>query len=421
MSPSEWKDMMRHACPDDFLSNASDDIKNLIRSWQDRRKHLITERIRQELETRFEEHGLDEDTSKPFAKFLIEDTGSSSKGVDSTDSHSRAVLTVWGASTGQLELLKERATLRARQLSVKEDKFDGLLQLSAGNRTIFLEAPKKPLANGIKVDNILASRSPIRGIFQTCLLSKCYDQSEKPSSLFDIVGTVLRLEESDGRWKIYLTDRSGMVLRVDSAIPFCERTEPSYSTLCLRSIEIGPFDMIENVGVVIYGPAASSSSEGTSPSFERLARWLGTEEARKQIELTLISLMARLPTKARIRTPRVVFLAYLVEFTVLESKHLIVKVDTGKEDLLDLHLPLSLLAKIDTDATGVVLGPKEELQMSRLSRLGKLFRARSLHRVVVTKLDRPIPGHEKCTHQIVDLSIPNPTDLMAWFVKIGMK
>ena len=364
--------MLRHPCPDDFLSHASEATKSVIRSWQDKRKHLITERIRQELEARFEDHGLDEQPSKPFAKFLIQDTRDASNGAGSTDNHRRALLTVWGPSNGQLEILKEQATLRARQLAVREDKFDGRLQLSASNRTIFLEAPKKSLATSTEVERIPARHSTIRGIFQTCLLSKRHDHSEKVSAPIDVVGTALRVERSNDRWQTYLTDRSGMVLRVESDMPFCEQTEPSYTPLHLRSVEIGPFDSTENVGVATYSHAAHLSSEGTSPGLQRLTRWLGTEEARKQIELTLISLMARLPAKARIRTPHLAFLAHLVEFTVLESKHLVVKVDTGEEDLLNLDLPLSLLAKIDTDATGVVLGPKEERQMSRLSRLGKL-------------------------------------------------
>ena len=74
-----------------------------------------------------------------------------------------------------------------------------------------------------------------------------------------------------------------------------------------------------------------------------------------------------------------------------------------------------------TSTTVAHVRPKMHKTCSRFHFFFMSVRARSLHRVVVTKLDRPIPGHEECTHQIVDLSIPNPNDLMAWYVKIGMK
>lgn len=443
MAPSEWKDMLRQPCPDDFLRDASDSTKSVIRTWQDKRKHLITERIRQELEARFEEHGLDKAPSKPFVRFLVQDSRNALNGASSTNNQCQALLTVWGPSTGQLELLKEQSTLRARQIAVKNDKFDGLLQISASNRTIFFELPMKPVESGKGVNVIPGERSMVRGVFQTCLLSARLDPSEKHGRQIDLAGTPLRVDNSNGRCYTYLTDRSGMILRVESDAALCEHTEPTFTPLLLRSIEIRPFDAIEDVAVAAYSPLSSLSDDWMSPTVHRLSRWLRTEEGRRQVELTLAILTAKVPTKFRLRTSGLVLLAYLVEFTVLENKHLIVKVDTGGEGLLNLDLPFSLLLKIQTDATGVVFGPKAERKVSgdlctflllpacRLERdiiahktahsFASSVRARSLHRIVADKMDRSIPGHEEVTHQIVDMSKVNLNDMMDWYAKIGMK
>lgn len=401
--------MLLHPCPEDFLDGADEATKRSIHAWQEKRKHLIAERIRQELEARFEEHDLDEKQSKPFFKLVIQDKDSS------PGCQKQALLTVWGPSSEQLELLREKAVVRGRQLSVRT-KFDGLLQLSANGRTIFIPAPVKP---DEEEKEPLSQSLVCRGVFQACVLSKRIEEGTRSVvSKIDLLGAVLRVQMlNESCWHTYLTDRSGMIIRVESADALFRGAQPSYSPLLLRSLRIESFDWTEHVGVATYTKASSVLSDDlTSPAFQRLLHWLASKEGHGKVEETLRHLNARLPPKPRFRSRQSVLLGYIVDFVVLDCKHLNLTMDCGEEDLLRLNLPLNLLGKIDTDSSVVVFGPSGEKRALKLSRLENMFRARSLHQIVVREIDHVIPGHEECTHQIVDLRIPDASDLSAWYV-----
>ena len=411
MSPAVWKEMFRHPCPDDYLDEADCSTRSAIRAWQAKRKHLIAERIRQELEARFEEHAFDDTPSKPFIKLLIQDTASSS------DFKSQALLTVWAPSSEQLELLQEGSAVRGRQLSCKS-MFDGLLQISANGRTVLLPGPAK--LNGDQEKSI-AQNSAACGVFRAFLLSKRLRQVKTGNVQINLVGTILTTHMLDGGacWHSYLTDRSGMVVRVISRDPLQQQQLPSFVSVLLPSVEVEPFDWNENVGVAtISHPSVVRESDMSSPALQRLSRWLGTSRGREKVLCTLANLNARLPWKPKMRLQSSIFFAYVIDFVVLECKHLILTIDCGQGDPLKLELPFDLLDKINVDLPWAVFGPSEEKKALKLSRMGSIFRARSLHQIVVREISDQVQRQMICNQQIVDLRVPSIQGLSSWYVNV---
>lgn len=403
MAPKEWKELMRHPCPDDFLHEVDENSRNKVRNWREKRKHLIAERMRMELEAQFEEHDFDQKPSKPFVKFLIKDMSLTSR---------QAMLTVWGHSPEQLELLQENSLIRGRQLSVKESRFDDLLQLSGTARTVFTVAPPNP---PVEPKEKMTVPKLSRGIFQTNLLSKRCTGWEK-SLPIDVVGIVLHSEIFHDRHFTYLTDRSGMLLRVESSSFLLEAGAPQLTPVLLLSVQALPFDNSGCMGVVAFGCDSTCSSHAVSSQFQRVSSWSHTQVGRSCLEHTSTILKARLPTIPKIRSHCHIFLAHVAEVVVLESKHLIVKVDRGESHLLCLNLPLHLLPKIRADENGAKLGVPEEQRMSKLSRLGRLYRSRSLHHITVSAMDHSIEGCKECRYEIVDFRVPHTEALSSWYL-----
>lgn len=412
MSPEEWKVLLRHPSPDDFLNDADESTRNAVRTWQQRRKSLITERMRMELEARFEDNGLDQKPSRPFIKFLIQDAT-----VDErlTETSGQAFLTIWGPSPDQLELFQENASIRGQQLSVRKFRYDGLLQLSGNARTQFsatLTGPSSALTK-------MAASPPLsRGVFQTTLLSKrCVGLAKGP--LIDLVGIMLHSKRLGdlAQWHTYVSDRSGMLLRIDSpsVLPECG-TRPFIPTL-FRSVRVLPFDDSENMAVVVFGNESSCCCDEGIPQLRRISRWSRTN-GRSRLEQSVTVFKAKLPALPKIRSPFSTFLAYVTEVLVLSSHHFIVKVDHGGADLLFLNLPLLLLPKIRTDENGAKLDLEEEMKLSKLSALHRLYRSRLLHLITVRELDKSVQGCEGCRHEAVDFRVADTAALSSWYVRL---
>ena len=411
MAPQEWHEMSRHACPSEFLAEAPDSARKSIYAWQLRRKELITERIRQELEACFEDKDLDLMPSKPFLKVLIRDSTDAT-----TESCQReALLTIWGPTSSQLELLQEGVALRAKQLSVRDVEFNGLLQLSANARTVFQSVPRS------SATPVVAKSAPPKkplGVFQACLLSKKYNLSQNAIPPIDLVGTLIKLETANCKsiYHTYLTDRSGMIIRVQSRKPLKAVNRKSLAPILLRSIKISPFDHIENVGVAWFDACSLVVQGDVSASLQRLRKWLETKEGQKVTKHSLNLIDSRLPPKPRMRVSFISLLCHLVEFRVLENTQLVLSVDCGDERLLHLNLPLSLLGSVGVESLDhVVLSPDEESRMAKLTRLGQVFCSRSLLQIVARELEEPLPGWELCTHQVVDLRVPNLKRVTVWY------
>jgi hypothetical protein len=407
MGPDEWKTLLRHPCPDEFLSGLDRQTRESVLRWQERRKHLIAERMRQEMQARFEDHGLDQEPSKPFVKFLLRDVRPRSRCVGAFH---EAVLTIWGPTHGQLDLFVEGAVLRGRQLSVKEKGFDGALRLSAGGRSVFF--PSKASVEAIEPGEI----APARGIFHACFASKRQSNvSSKVATQMNLSGVAFRSVLTDDRswWYTYFTDKSGMVFRVES---YTQLSDTFPQPVLLKSLTVLPYDEAENCGVASFGSESTSSTDSFLPPLQRLRAWLATEEGESCLRRTIVLFGAALPTQSRLRLSRTAMLASFVEFVVLDSKHVVVKVDSGTAYLTCLSFPLSLLSKIHIDDTGVILGLHQEEQLSRLSKLGKTMRARALHRIVVRELFEAIPGCDECLYEVLDVSLPNPSQLASVYL-----
>jgi hypothetical protein len=410
MGPDEWRALLRHPSPDEFVSGLDRETRNSVLRWQEKRKHLIAERMRQEMQARFEDHGLDQEPSKPFVKFLLRDVRSRNGCVGAIH---EAVLTIWGPTHGQLDLFVEGGVLRGRQLSVKEPSFDGVLRLSAGGRTGFF--PSKATVETIEPGDITTAR----GIFHACFASKRQgDVDSKVATQLNLSGVAFRSVLTDDRswWYTYLTDKSGLVFRVES----CTQLSDTFpQPLLLKSLTLLPYDESESCGVASLGSESSSSTDGFLPLLQRLRAWLATEEGDICLRRTNVLFEAALPTQSRLRLPRTSILASFVEFIVLDSKHVVVKVDSGTTFLTCLSFPLSLLSKIHIDDTGVILGLHQEEQLSRLSKLGKTMRARALHRIVVRELFEAIPGCDECLYEVLDVSLPKPSKLASVYLTVN--
>jgi hypothetical protein len=177
--------------------------------------------------------------------------------------------------------------------------------------------------------------------------------------------------------------------------------------------------LTKQIGIVSLTRRSIIENDPLVPAMQRLSRWLASPEGCTAIERTRRLVSARLPLKPSLRTNYSSVLGYLVEFRVIESKQLMLTVDDGSERLIYLNFPLSLLESIRLESPcDVILSPSEERRLSQLSKLGKVFRPRCLLHITVVRLEEQILGWEQCTHQIVDMSIPNQAAMTAWYANI---
>lgn len=187
-----------------------------------------------------------------------------------------ALLTLWNPNEQQESLLKEGTIVQFRNLDLKATKHEGVLQLLAREATP-MRAVVSPTDMTARIGYTPRSLVPL---YHLHVVSKSLSLGKSlpfERRVFDVVGAVLKVtQEGDHHHKIYVTDESGLLLRIDRN----GRLESSYILTSVgdkplenaqhalpmefRDLHMMPYDSVENCAVAMFTHNSSFGSRNCS-------------------------------------------------------------------------------------------------------------------------------------------------------------
>lgn len=258
-APDVWR---KHLAGVDKASLTNNEIRT-ISAWNEKRRHLLERRLREEVCAEMETEDKVLRSSIPFVRAKVHSS------ISSYSAAEEAILTIWNPSEEQLELLHEGATLEIQNLTVKPYRRNGQLQLSAGPRTPFrailnpkckLCSQQRKRLNMLQVHALALSQS-----------SSSNRSSQLPVE-FDTVGISLFLERTAFEKLgsiIFISDETELLLclhfeylpkelaqKLEVCLSSCEGALTG--DIAFENLQMLPFDFQRNCAVARYCPMSSS-------------------------------------------------------------------------------------------------------------------------------------------------------------------
>ena len=412
-APEIWRRFMEHASPSDFFDSLESDDKDTIRRWQEKRAPLLRNRVEQEIAAKLEETQDDFASSTPFIRVLVSSSTLKERtGLADELVSEEAVLTVWNPSEEQVETLKNGCILRLKNVVVRDNRFDGRLQLSGNSRTRI--APLQSLPSR-RVSKQPSARE-VTTIFRIHRISKKALHGKKIYQGYtNVVGIVIKTErsESQSMWAIILSDKSGLCLRVQGTVDRVDFdrifTLPTFThggsnavlVVGFEGLCLLPFDTASGCAVAEF----SNKSQVTfvKPSSEcSLGEWASTGRGKRRLASLALSLTTNLPqTRSTL-----VAIGFIVGFRVLSSQKLFVEVDCGNRSIQVWRVPLGLVQRLARSCEElsdiVALNFEDECKAHRLTSLSQIFRSRqSPFRFEITSMKENLGTLTGCYHEVV--------------------
>lgn len=406
---------MKSRSTSDFYADLQDSEKLAIDNWTQRRTVLLQDRMRQEIDARLEENDELLLPSTPFLRVRVKGFGARKFDGDGADCE-EALLTIWNPSSEQLDVIKEGAVVRMKNVAVRESKYEGRLQLSANSRTamstIFDKLPQSEISTYVTY----AARTFTR-IFRIHVLSKQMLTASVPEHSpleVDVCGIIVKVEKRPGcpGWLVYLADDSGLVLCVQSdlerhghsSFPTStssarENVERPPALVAFRDLMVLPFNGVERCAVARFKDTSSFHQKQEERKLDDLRRWAVSKMGSRRFQKLVAFFNADIPIFDYPVMKPWVAVAYIAGFHVLPSQQLVVRVDCGGYRLQTWKFPLALISCFAASCTdlseSVILNPEEEATLAQLASLARVFRSRqsmyrfSLHRLAVSPTNFP--------------------------------
>jgi hypothetical protein len=414
-APDIWHRLMKSRSTSDFYADLQESEKLAIDNWTQRRSVLLQDRMRQEIDARLEENDELLPPSTPFLRVRVKGFGARKFDGDGADCE-EALLTIWNPSTEQLDAIKEGAVVRMKYVAVRDNKYEGRIQLSTNGRTamstIFDKLPQSEISKYTTYSARTFSR-----IFRIHVLSKQMLTASVPEHSpmeVDVCGIILNVEKRPGcpGWLVYLVDDSGLILRVQSDLErhghssfltptrsTRENVERPPALVAFRDLMVLPFDSVEKCAVAQFKDTSSFHQRQEEGKLDDLSRWAVSNMGRRRLQKLVAFFNADIPIFDCPVTKPWIAVGYIAGFHVLPSQQLVVRVDCGGYRLQTWKFPLALISCFAASCTdlseSVILNPEEEATLAQLASLARVFRARqsmyrfSLHRLAVSPANFP--------------------------------
>ena len=384
MAPDLWKSLVKSDCHGSFYDHLSKADKACIDQWKERRTCILYEKVRKELESQLENDESMFRESTPFIRVLVTSFS------PTTEICGGAILTLWNYNEDQLALFKEGNVVRVHNLSVRGSKHEGMLQLTAGSRTLIEQSPRSSERIVLGYQPRCFTKIVLMHAMSLKLANRIHTASSYPE--VDTVGVVLKVVVEEHHYSIYLTDESGLVLRVDregtlsdtdplnSLLPNAEQNTEFPLIMTYRDLRILPFNQLDACAMAFY---TSSSSNCTKPS-PRVSRLQSWAKYSSLLLRTSAYLDVCLPIVLRNEDSYVFAVGYIMGFQPQKGGDKIkVQVDChGQLDLQVWDLPFFLFHDTITLVHGasnhISLDPGEEGKFANLKVLGKLLGGRGI-------------------------------------------
>ena len=369
----------------------------MIQDWATKRQELARKQIQEEIECRLEEEDLVDRPSKAFLKLRVADVDSILEEADFDCTHMAAFLTVWEPSEGQLDFLQEGAFFEMSSLSVKEELYEGDLQLSANSRTAMI-----PINVELCDEHASLSRAIPISMMKLHVISR--EHNLQDNHLFGMYGVLVAISETSLGWTMVVVDHSGLALRIES----CESHRPAlkiFSIVIFEDLLSTGYDDYEGWAIaeftkdsLVYAP-----EDPSNPHIKYLNDWLeaGVENPRFASIASLAQSRLRMSNEHN-ETDFEHSIAFINDFEISNGGCLIVSV----EDLTHHHkwrLPLSLISRLqhlrDERSTTIAYSEQKEQRILNLSSLCCILR----HRTWLSFVLKPCNEDRECQYEVVDV------------------
>lgn len=387
-APDVWRRMVKERSGDCFVD--LDDISRAqIDRWNTKRANLLHSRMQQEMNAKLEEHILDTEASIPFIKVLVtSDMAENNIGVDMQTEE--AMLTIWRPLCDQLDCLQVGTVVRVKNLDTKTRRFDGLKQFSGSHSTQIAILP--PCAYSTPTPYISTSNK-YSTMFRLQLSSKrLRKDAPRDQRIFelDVLGIVLKVKQrADCQLWIYLTDESNLLLRVQCSED-CRDLDSLLSSFAydrndtvvgFRNLRTMPFDFGECCSVAQYRRTSHFLPTPTCQRAHILHQWSKSDGGLNSLQKQALYVAIGVPQTFCLQSNFFKAIGYITGFHVISSwPQLLLHVDCGGPTLLTWRFPLSLIssfaATCDELDDFVVLNFEEEVKITQLTSIGRVFRAR---------------------------------------------
>lgn len=364
---------------------------------------LLRTYVDQEMKNRMEEHDIVFVASRPFQRFLV---STSDHLVDRTGNGCAvADLTLWEPTEDQLEALNEGNGVTLRNVAVKETKYEARLQLVANSRTQITSIGDAGICS-------IKSRTPDRiGLVKVHALSK---RKFSQVLVFNLVAIIVQTVATKIGTHYLLTDRSGLVLRLESfedSVVDPAHLASLFPILIFHRLQLVDFDAYSNCAVAEFGPDSVVLEDMKDPAFSAMQRWLRTEEGFNRMSKLAPYIQAKLKPVPPLSKSKSLIeaIGYMTDFVVLSGGSLVVKVDCVGMGTQNWSFPLPLISRLKYLHTNerniVVLSRDEERQLSKLSSLHCIVRIKSLLRFVLQRTNGLAEGQYR--YVVVDVAFAN--------------
>ncbi|CAB9523153.1 cancer type 2 susceptibility protein [Seminavis robusta] len=431
LAPPLWTRLTTSPSPEDFYHGLNNEGKSIIERWRAKRSAVLQRRIQQEVQAKIEEDESLIRHSTPFLRVLVASHDRSL--LDRAGEricNEQGILTVWSPTEEQLGLFREGGLIQVENLAARQ-KYEGRIQLSANGRTTITACSSRTSFSPELMSLCYSERKPV-SIFQIHVYSRRLlqgkarrDEGGEAPNEHDIVGVILKVVESDSdeKMSIYLTDKSSLVVRVQCGglkgigdsiglrSPFARQCVEQPRVLAFRDLTVLPFDAVENCAVLEFRVMSSIRTKISEPTSANLRAWAVSTAGRSLLSRRAAFLDCGLFTLQRPKATFVPLVGYIAGFKVQPSHHLSVLVDSASGSQQEFTFPYHLLQDVvlpNSDHETVSLSSVEEGLCSKLTLLGKFFRARGvLHRFLLKRTEssaQSITSYRPCEFEVCQIS-----------------
>lgn len=332
--------------PTEYYEKLGTSEKKLVDEWADKRGVLLQNMISRSIEDSMRHDPSVERKSKPYVKILVKALSSVDTSTTEIDTPT-AELTIWRVSDDQFDLVKEGSVVRFRNLAVKSRTKCGVLQLSANHETpmeVLLEepTPEQLLQSGY-------SHRVARSFIQLNIMAK--QQIVVMNDIeheFDLVACVVKvLKVSDNTSDAYLTDESGLVIKVrrdhkaDNSDPFSLGNGSLPIVVAYCNLKISFFDEDEHCVVAAWQRLSCKSNRFMQDRCDELYSWCNSDDGVKCCSVVRDKINAGIPfgTDCLIKTK--ICFGYIINVEEGHAATVVIIIDYGSGAVkasLSLHL-----------------------------------------------------------------------------------
>ncbi|KAL3928294.1 MAG: hypothetical protein SGBAC_012712 [Bacillariaceae sp.] len=290
-APQIWKEAMKSTFSEDTICALSDTDKACLLEWREKRAKLIRRRLKQEVEAELECEACLVRESVPFVRLRVHSLDLSQS------KNEEAILTIWQPTDEQLSLLQDGCGVQIESLSVRNSKYEGMLQLTGNSRTA-MHACAVPQPIRDKLHHLCRRNLSLYDVHLRSHQSAGGDQMQKIE--FDTIAILLMCEELDGKMVGYVVDEFNILLRVEGEnqrfsehLATCS-TGNEVDVLGFCDLELLPFDSDSNCAVARFQDS-SRLSRITSSRSEELKVWSTSEDGSHRLHRMAHYLKCEIP------------------------------------------------------------------------------------------------------------------------------